>query len=221
MAHRRAAPMLAPRRRPRSARGTPAAAPDTTGPRPRSTRRSPRRSRQAPRTLPRHQARTAARGEHLARFPRQIHRTTVVMLEGPAPPEQAVAGAVDPRGIVHVNDAGRGHRVAGRPVHAPEQRAQPGGLSCGVVVQERQMLFRGLRARPRCCRPQSRGSRPGPRRAPREIARARTPPSRRWNRCPRGWSRRRRPAGRPRADRHVSRWCRPFQLTMMTETSTG
>ena len=137
-------------------------------------------------------------------------------LERAAPAQQAVAGAVDPRRIVHVDDARRGEGVSRRT-----RRRRPSGPAATSArprcrCSGTRRIRRGPRGRPRCCRRQSRGSPPARPAAPRESARARTPPSRPSSRCRRGWSRRRRPAGRPRPSRQAVRCCRPFQLTMMT-----
>jgi hypothetical protein len=53
----------------------------------------------------RHQAGGAADGEDLLRPIREMRRRAVIALEGSAPPQHAVAGAVDHRRVVHVDDA--------------------------------------------------------------------------------------------------------------------
>ena len=85
----------------------------------------------------RQEARGPADAEHLARLPGGGRRAAVEPLERAAPQQHAVAGAVDDRGIVHVDDARGGQHEAGPRVDPAAERAQPAALGNRVVVEER------------------------------------------------------------------------------------
>ena len=196
-----------------------AAAPDTTDRHPRARRRSPRRTRRAPRTRFVGSRHAAPHTPNTSRDSVAASALRAVMpLEGAAPAQHAVAGAVDHAWIVHVDDPRGGEREARQLLgRAAAPRASP---DSGTVS-----LLSSTMNRPRASR-----------------APALLPPAK-----PRFWSsatsrthgnRSRTNAAVPSVDplstrivsastpccaatasRHASRYCRPFQLTITIERS--
>ncbi len=121
--------------------------------------------------------------------------------------------------VVHVDNPRRHERKAASSFDATDERLQPARFRHGVVVEQRHESA----ARLPHTRVVATGKSAilGQRRphAPTEIARARTRPSRRSTRCPRGSSLRVTPSCAATALRQASRYWRPFHVTMTIEMS--
>src|SRR5262245_16624952 len=90
--------------------------------------------------VPRNQTCRPADTKHLSGGAGGVGTRAMMPLERAPSPKYTVAGAIDDRTVVHVDDARGRQEEARRNVDAVAQRAKPHGVRDGVVVEKRKKL---------------------------------------------------------------------------------
>jgi hypothetical protein len=92
----------------------------------------------------RHQTRSSAHPEYFCRGPCPIGGLPVMPFERTAPSQQAVTGAVNDAGVVHVHNSRCHKRKTSAQFDASSQRTKPGRFGDCIVVEKRDVLTAGL-----------------------------------------------------------------------------